>query len=229
MPAPPGGPAATAGARKRDPARSREAILAAATAEFCRHGLDGARVERIAEASRTNMRMLYHYFGSKADLYLAVLERVYAEIRAEEQRLNLTGLAPVEGMRRLVDFTFSFFGRRTDFVALMNNENLLGAQHLKRSRRVPELTQPLVGAIEDLLRRGRQQGVFRGDVDPVQLYVSIVAQSYFHVSNRHTLSVLFGRDLGAAEWTEARRIHARDLILAYLVARPDPVVAGNGR
>ena len=46
-----------------------------------------------------------------------------------------------------------------------------------------------------MLERGRKDGSFRGGVDPLQLYVSIAGLSYFYLSNSHTLSAIFGRDL----------------------------------
>ncbi len=213
--------------RRRNPAKSKEAILKAATIEFCRHGYKGGRVDAISRRAKANMRLLYHYFGDKAGLYLAVLEHVYTEIRAEEQRLKLGDLDPIEGMRRLVGFTFDFFGKHHDYVSLINNENMLRAQHIKRSERIRSLTLPLVSTIDDLLRRGAAAGVFRKDVDPVQLYVSITAQSYFHVSNRYTLSAMFDMDLGDPGWLAARRRHAEDVILTWLTARGDERAAGK--
>jgi TetR/AcrR family transcriptional regulator len=206
------------GVRRRNPAKTKQSILAAATAEFCRHGFKGARVNAISSRSNANIRLLYQYFGDKAGLYLAVLEHVYAEIRAAEKRLQLDEADPVEGMRRLVDFTFSFFGSHHEYVSLMNNENLLRAQHIKKSEKIKSLTLPLVTAIENLLARGEKTGVFRKGIDPVQLYVSIVAQSYFHVSNRFTLSAMFDKDLTDESWLAERRKHAQELILTWLTA-----------
>ena len=59
---------------KRNAGRTREAILNAAEAEFCKHGFNGARMDKIAKRSRSNMRMIYHYFKSKENLYLTCLE-----------------------------------------------------------------------------------------------------------------------------------------------------------
>lgn len=202
--------------RARAPERTRAAILAAAKGEFCRFGLPGARIERISRRSRSNTRMIYHYFGNKEGLYLAVLESVYGEIRTQEQHLDLAGAEPVEGMRRLVVFTFDFFAARRDFIALISNENIQRAKYLRRLPSIQAMTVPLVGAIRDLLERGGAAGVFRDGVDPVQLYVSIVAQSQLHVSNRFTLSVLFDADLSDADWLAARRTHVLELILSYL-------------
>lgn len=202
--------------RIRDPVVSKEKILRAATKEFCSHGFNGARVERIAKRSGANMRMLYHYFGSKVGLYLAALGKVYSEIRTQERQLKLDTLDPVEGMRQLVAFTFDFFASHMDFIGLINNENLMRGKYLKRSPRVRAMTIPLVDAIEDLLRRGSASGVLRKDVDAVQLYVSIVAQSQLHISNRYTLSAIFERDLSAPAWLADRRRHAQDVILSYV-------------
>lgn len=202
--------------RKHNPARTREAILQAAVVEFCDHGFTGARVESISTRSGTNMRLLYHYFGNKQRLYTAVLDRVYTHIRAEEQRLDLGNIDPNEGMGRLIDFTFAFFAMHADYISLLNNENMLRGRFVKKSRAVRPLTLPLLAAITDLLERGYRAGVFRSGIDPIQLYVSITALSYFHVSNRYTLSAMFGRDLSHAAWLKQRGAHAHSLILTWL-------------
>jgi len=76
--------------RSRDADRSQLAILAAARDEFSRYGLAGARVDRIAENAKLNKRLIYYYFTSKDDLFLAVLEGTYADIRQAEQQLHLS-------------------------------------------------------------------------------------------------------------------------------------------
>lgn len=212
------GRTATRGKRARDSALTKEAILRAATFEFCRNGLGGARVEAIAQRAKANMRLLYAYFGDKNGLYLSVLEHVYTEIRAAEQRLNLDDLNPVEAMRELLNFTFTFFRDHQDYIALINTENLQRGKNLKKSRKIAELTLPLVASIESILRRGVAEQVFRNDVDPIQLYVSITAMSYFHISNRYTLSAMFNRDLGNAKWLKERQDHAQDVLITWLVA-----------
>lgn len=208
-------PRGTAG-RPRNAESSREKILKAATVEFCAHGFNGARVERIAKRSGANMRMLYHYFDSKEGLYLAALDKVYTEIRSEERKLKLDTLDPVQGMRQLVAFTFDFFASHMDFIGLINNENLMKGRFIKRSPKIRAMTIPLVETIRDLLERGANTGVMRTGVDPIQLYISIVAQSQLHISSRYTLSAIFDRDLGDEAWLAERRRHAQDVILGYL-------------
>jgi AcrR family transcriptional regulator len=200
----------------RDPERTRGAILAAATQEFSTNGLTGARVDAIAQRARVNKRMIYHYFGDKDGLYLAVLEATYGSIRAAELDLHLTDRDPVDGMRELVLFTWRYFLAHPEFLSLLGTENLHKAAHLKRSKRIRELHSPLTGMISALLARGAKARVFRTGVDPVELYITIAALGFFYLSNRHTLSTIFGRDLAAPKGIAAREQHIVDVVLNYL-------------
>lgn len=201
---------------ERSAERTKERILSTAKSEFCKHGLSGARVERIARDSKSNMRMIYHHFGNKKLLYVAVLEAVYSEIRAKERELNLTDADPVEGMKRLIHFTFDFFLKHKDYLALIGNENMLRAQYLKQVDDVHEMTTPLISSIRHLLDRGKRERKLRSDVDPIQLYVSIVALSQLHIMSRFTLSVIFDRNLEDKDWIAERRVHIMDLLLDHL-------------
>lgn len=217
-------PALAAGARRRRPrdaAATADRILQAAIAEFADNGFNGARMDAIARRADANMRMLYHYFGSKNALYLAVLETVFGDIRTQEQRLNLSDLAPLPAMMKLFDFTFAHFAANPLFIRILASENLLGGKHLKKSKRVSILSSPLMVAMREVLARGVAEGVFRASIDPLQLYVTMVALSYFHISNAPTLSHLFSANLTSARWRAERRAHAREMVLAYLLHHPD--------
>ena len=208
--------AAAAAIVRRDPARTRAAILRAAAAEFAAQGLSGASVNEIAARAGVNKRMLYHYFGAKEDLYLAVLEDTYARIRSAERTLELGHLPPGEAVERLVRFTWDHFVRHPEFLALLNIENMERARHLRRSARVREMHSPLVDLLADVLGRGAAQGAFRDGVDAVELYVSIAALCYFYLSNRHTLGVIFDRDLSAEEALRRRVDHVAEVVAGYL-------------
>ena len=201
---------------RRNPERNKDRILRAATGEFARFGLGGARVDRIAERAGANKRMLYYYFGNKEALFLAVLESRYAHIRQAEQGLPLGDLEPREGMRRLVAFTWNYYLKHPEFLTLLNSENLHRARHLQRSRQIAAMHSPLVAMLRDLLARGVRKGQFRRGVDPVQLYISIAALGYFYLSNRHTLSTIFERDLLSSRNKSERLKHMTALVLGYL-------------
>jgi len=201
---------------RRDPARNQERILNAATAEFARYGLGGARVDRIAERAGANKRMLYYYFGNKEALFLAVMEASYARIRSAERSLKLGEIDPEEGIRRLVEFTWAYYLKNPEFLTLLNSENLHKARHIRRSKNIPAMHSPFVAMIEDLLKRGVRAGQFRRGVDAVQLYISIASLSYFYQSNRHTLSTVFARDLFSPRNRAERLRHMVELVLGYL-------------
>lgn len=201
---------------RRDPAKNQERILKAATAEFARHGLGGARVDRIAERAGANKRMLYYYYGNKEALFLAVMEASYLRIRNAERSLKLGETDPAEGIRRLVEFTWAYYLKHPEFLTLLNSENLHQARHIKRSKDIPAMHSPFVATIEDLLKRGVKAGQFRRGVDAVQLYISIASLSYFYQSNRHTLSTVFARDLFEPKHRAERLKHMVELVLGYL-------------
>jgi len=204
--------------RTRQPARTREQILVAATEEFAASGLGGARVDKIARRAGANKRMLYHYFGNKEDLFLAVMERTYEHIRQRESALRLEELAPVEAMRKFVEFTFNYFSENPHFVNLLNSENLHRARHIRRSGRVEEINSPVLAALGRILERGRAEGVFRAKVDPTQFYITVAGVCYFYFSNIHTLSTIFGRDFQSKRQLAEREKHVTEVVLGYLRA-----------
>jgi AcrR family transcriptional regulator len=203
--------------RQRDADRTQQALLAAARDEFAEHGLGGARVERIAERAGVDKRLIYYYFENKDSLFLAVLEDTYRSIRAAEQQLHLTDLAPAEAVRRLTEFTWNYYLAHPEFLTLLNSENLHRGRHLEQSRRAREMNSPLVQTLGEILERGRAAGVFRGGIDPVQLYISIAGLSYFYLSNNHTLSAIFGRNLLSPKARSERLSHICDVILGYVL------------
>ncbi|MDX5361780.1 MAG: TetR family transcriptional regulator [Alphaproteobacteria bacterium] len=202
--------------QKRDPERTRRRIMEAATHEFSHRGLAGARIADIAARAGTNKRMLYHYFGDKEALFLAVLENAYASIRTRERALDLEHLPPAEAMRKLVETTWDHYIEHPEFISLLNSENLHGARHLKRSSQARAMHSPFAEMIAQILRKGEAEGVFRSGVDPVDLYISIASLGYFYLSNRHTLSFIFDRDLEAPEQLARRRAHMVEVVLGYL-------------
>ena len=208
------------------PSRTRAALLAAARAEFVAHGLGGASVNEIAARAGINKRMIYVHFGSKDDLWLAVLEDTYAAIRGAERTLELDHLPPLAAVERLVRFTWDHFVAHPEFLTLLGIENMQGARHLRRSPRVREMHSPLVGLLEGVLARGGASGALRGGVDAVQLYISIAALGFFYLSNRYTLGTIFGRDLSSPEALAARADHAVEMVMGYL--RPDEAVDSRG-
>lgn len=202
--------------RQRDADRSQTAILNAARDEFAKLGFDGARMEGIASRAGVNKRLIYYYFRDKDHLFQAVLEQAYRHIRAAEQKLKLLSLAPPDAIRKLVEFTWNYSTTHPEFQSLLGSANLHKARHLRESH-ARELNSPVVDTLGRILEQGRREGIFRGGIDPTQLYISIAALTFFYRSNNHTLSAIFDRDLLAPKARQERLAHMCDLILGYVL------------
>lgn len=212
-------PAVERGGASRDPEGTKAAILAAATREFTEKGFGSARIDAIAAHAKINKRMLYHYYGGKEALYVAVLEESYAAIRRAEAKLDLAHRDPEEGLRELVQFTFRYFIDHPEFLSLLGTENLLKAKFLKRSERILAINSPLIDELRGVLVRGAEKGVFRADLDALDVYLTMAALGFFYLSNRWTLSTVFRRDLVAKGEIERWGDHIADVVLSSVRPR----------
>ncbi len=202
---------------RRNPNASRKRILAAATTEFSSQGLDGARVDEIAARAGINKRMLYHYFGNKDDLFGAVLEEVYETICGESAALDLTSGPARHGLTKLVDFVIDFYLKHPHAIRLLNAENLHHARHLKTSKRIGAIQLPFEEMLNDLLMRGVLEMQFRPGVSGARLYISIVGLIYYYLSNSHSLSVFFNRNLFDIDEINAWRDHIHEMVEHFVL------------
>jgi TetR/AcrR family transcriptional regulator len=198
-----------------DPQKTRRRILKESTAEFAARGFDGARVDKIARRCRLSKNMLYHYYGSKGGLYIAVLERTYERFRERQGDFAFRGSDPVEAMRQLIAQTFYALLDHQETIALLNGENLQKGRHAQRSLRLRALYDPLVKAMTDVLNRGSEQGIFRANIDPVNLYLSLSSLAYHYISNQYTLKLAFGIDFSSKARQSDWLAHMTDMILTY--------------
>ncbi|MDG2064416.1 MAG: TetR family transcriptional regulator [SAR324 cluster bacterium] len=202
---------------KRDSVATKGRLLKSGLTEFGNKGFSGARTEKIAKRARCNVRLLYYYFGDKEGLYLACLEKVYSEIRESEYELNLKEMEPKFAIVKLVNFTFDHMLYNPDFVRIVSVENTEGGKFLKKLYKIHGAAISHIENVREVLIRGSCEKIFRENIDPFQLYFSILALSYLHLSNRHTLTVTYSLDLTDKEWLAKRKQHVSDLILSYLL------------
>lgn len=213
-------PAHTGGPRtKRNAERSRRAILDAALVEFSEFGHAGARIDNVAERAGVSKPLIYSYFGDKEDLYAAALREAYVQIRAGERTLDLDNKDPETAIRALVSFTLHHFRSAPWFISMLNTENLRGGSAIRRIEDVSEIQSPLIEELRKVLQRGVREGVFRPNVDPIELYITIASLFYFPLSNRHTLSAVFGCTI-TDDWLDQRRVDAEEMVIRFL--RPEP-------
>lgn len=204
--------------RPRDADATKARILTAAKAEFARLGLGGARVDEIAEKAEANKRMIYHYFGNKEDLFIAVLEETYLDIRTAEQELQLDDLPADEALETLVRFTWDYYLANPEFIRLVNSANLHKGKHLESADKVKEASRRYVAMIQSILDRGVASGLFRAGVDAGQLNITIAAIGYYYLTNRFSGEILFERDYMTSAALEARLSFNIDTVMRIVAA-----------
>lgn len=209
----------------RDPAATQKRILQAAKHEFARSGLGGARVDKIAAKAKSNKRMLYHYFGNKEALFRRTLEDAYGDFRRAEAELNIEADDPATALRRLMEFTWSYYLANPEFITLVNSENLHRARHLKASALMDEMNRPFVERMRQLLKRGAAAGVFRPDLDPVQILIALAGLGFHYLNNRYTGEIVYGREMMTEDALKKRGAFNVDSILR-IVCTPEAVMKG---
>lgn len=207
--------------RRRDAERTRAELLATATEVFATSGYAGTRVDDIAARTRTTKRMIYYYFGSKEQLYLAVLENAYRGIRAAERDLHPGDLPPLDAVRRLAELTYDHHLGHSDFIRLVSIENIHHGEYISRLDSLREINRDALGILDGVLERGRAQGLIRDDVDALDVHLVISSYCFFQVANRHTFGHLFGRDLLDPALRAHHRAIIGDVVAAWLSARDE--------
>ncbi|CAH2914863.1 MAG: Transcriptional regulator, AcrR family [uncultured Paraburkholderia sp.] len=190
---------------KRDPEGTGRRILLAAAEEFANGGLFGARVDQIARRAETNERMLYYYFGSKEQLFTAVLEHAFSALNEAERTLELNGIAPVEAVTRLAHFVWDYYRDHPELLRLVNNENLHEARYMQKSTRIREMISPIVATLGGILERGQRAGLFPTNVDPLRLYVTLSGMGYYIV-----VQPLHARSHARPRFQQSRRAQRSD-------------------
>lgn len=208
----------TTAKRSRDPERTKRDILDVATREFAEKGLDGARIDEIADQTATTKRMIYYYFGDKDALYRTVLENAYREIRVEESRVDVDHMPPADALRAIAEATFDHHEAHPFFIRLVSVENMQRGRNLAAIDGIADSQRPALDSLQRILERGVESGEFRDDVSALDLHVLISSYCVFRVANQHTFDVLFDYDL----LDDSRREHLRrmlgDIVVGYTAA-----------
>jgi len=192
----------------------RRALLDAGKTEFANFGYDGARLERIAAKAGCAKRMLYYYFGNKKDVYLAVIEQSYSDIRESEEQLNLDALEPLQALHALAQKSFEYHEQNQEFTRLVLQENFQGGEMLGQISKTELLRKAALEPIERIVQRGVAQGLFKDQLNAVDVHYLISALSGFRVDHAATWHSLLQVDL-LGDNLRARHLQ---LLLAQLSA-----------
>jgi AcrR family transcriptional regulator len=206
---------------RRSRAEAREtainAILDIATEEFVEKGLAGARIDEIA--GKATKRKIYYYFGSKDELYRAVLQRAYRQVRASENTVDVTSGKADAALRRLIEHDVRYHSQNPDLVRLVMNENICRAEHLKQIEGMAEGNRAIIELLGQIIVRGEAEGVFRPGIDPIDLHLNMTALAFYNVSNQFTFSHNFAVDMTSPAAIDRRAAQVADILLAWV--RPD--------
>jgi AcrR family transcriptional regulator len=195
---------------------TRNNILEVAAREFADKGLAGARIDEIAEKTASSKRMIYYYFGGKDELYRAVLERSYGQIRAREDEASFETLAADKALIAQIEHTFDYHVEHPEFVRLVMNENIHHGEHIGHVEGLKERNKSVIASLKAIIDKGVKEGIFRSGIDPVDLHMSISALCFYNVSNRYTFASNFGVDMSSAKSLKKRRAQITEIVLAWV-------------
>jgi len=180
----------------RDPEGTRRRILAAALKEFSAKGIDGARVDAIAARAGTNKRMLYYYFGSKDDLFRAVLAQRLAERAPTEPQRDRTGPVRITELQDRVSAS-------TDWVRLLMWEGL--EREGRRGVEQEASRREALAAWCDDVRDAQRRGDLPQDLDAEQLVLSELALAMFPFAFPQITRLVTGKRPTDADFKAERR------------------------
>lgn len=205
-----------ADSRLNDAEETRNNILEIAAREFADKGLSGARIDEIAEKTNSSKRMIYYYFGGKEELYRAVLERSYGQIRAREDDANFETLPADKALIAHIEHTFDYHVNHPEFVRLVMNENIHHGAHIGHVEGLKERNKSVIASLKAIIDKGVADGMFKSGIDPVDLHMSVSALCFYNVSNRYTFAANFGVDMSSPESLKKRRAQITEIVLAWV-------------
>lgn len=208
--------------KTRDAERSRQAILRAAEALFAERGFDAASLAEIGELAGVSRGTPSYFFGSKEELYLAVLERMTADRTArlepafqplvewaEAKPPNRVPLRAV--LSRAVGAYLEFLRERPAFVDIIEREALDGGGRLAGLELESTVMEDAFGALR---RRARAHGLRR--FDPTEAVICLIALGYLPVAHRETILRRNGLSLDDPAFARRRRRQIVDLLLQMI-------------
>lgn len=210
--------------RRRDATRSREAILDAAEQLFAMRGYERTSLQEVGAAAGVSRGTPSYFFRSKAELYRAVLDRSFGQVRdavkSGRERALRSGEPPEVVLAGVVGEYFDFISGHPHFVRLLEWEALQGAGH-------PDELGPYHGAIHEAVAAIADELGFDTDdrEHAGQLVLSILALCWFPLIHARTLLAGMGSSPDDPAFVSNRRQHIIDLVLHGMRGRLTPAMA----
>jgi len=157
---------------------TEEKILDAALKEFAEHGLEGARVDRIAKKAKINKAMIYYHYKGKEALYEKVLSSVYNEISSNVFKNIPEEISPDDQYKTIIN---SFIDLITsfdqDFIKMLLRELSSGGTYIKKIG-LPQLFIPALSIVQDIFTRGIESGNLK-ELNPAYTFIQTFGSIIF--------------------------------------------------
>ena len=195
----------------------KKKLLLCAINEFAEYGYEGARVDNIVKAAGCSKQTVYHHYGNKENLFIAVLEYSWNDIRTKEAALTFEDDKPLENIEKIIDFTWDYYTRNIWFLKIVNSENQSKGVHLRKSRLIEDINHKHINIMNGIIKNGQSMNLIRDDIDPVHLNINIAALGFFYLINQHTLSHVYNMKLTSPDALEIRRDVIKDTIMRWVL------------
>jgi TetR/AcrR family transcriptional regulator len=179
-------------------------IMKAAREEFIRHGLVGTRLESIAKSAGVSCQLIYHYYGSKQSLYQEMLVEVARDSIQFLRTADLDNLPPWEALSYVIHGIFDQSAK--GYGRLLAEQVVHYGAHVSGRNSAPSNHSAIIDALDRVLIRGQQSGIFRAEIIASDLFIAIVSMSVAHLNWQQAFALPDGSSRrGAtsnAEWQE---------------------------
>jgi TetR/AcrR family transcriptional regulator len=209
--------------RIRDAERSRAAILDAAERLFAEHGYDATSLTQVGADAGVSRGTPGYFFRSKAELYQAVLDRSFAEVRDAVRAGRARALASNESAETIlagaVSDYFDFLAARPNFVRLIEREALHGGGPIEGAGHLSAGQEALAAISVELGLDDSPSG------EAAQLLLSVIALCWFPLVHTRTVAPAVGVALEDAHDLEQRKRHVVHLVLHGLRGLSAPLAS----
>jgi AcrR family transcriptional regulator len=194
--------------------QGKEKILEASLEEFAEKGFDGARVDRIAESAGVNKALIYYYFKSKEQLFVAVID--YLFLKAMPTKLEMPGASVRENFLHLMTQFLMFLHENPYFVKIMDQAVMKGGGLFEQ---IPQQNIFYQLGME-LYMEGVKNGEFRLVEEPVDYLVSLLGACYFFFSHRNGINKFYSKK-DESEMIQMRIRTMKDIVTRVFFNNPE--------
>jgi TetR/AcrR family transcriptional regulator len=203
--------------RKSAPVLRKEQLVRVAEVLFAEYGFAGASIRDIAVAAGVKIGSIYNFFSGKRELHSAVLEKAYGSLQSYIERAKVVDGDPVGNLRRVMTAVTAFFKEQPTSHRVILQELLVGAEavdraielHLRKARQ----------RINDILRSGTRQGVFR-DVDVEIFSYGLLSATFGYFSSHALFLRLFPEHKSAKTFIDNTPFPLFEFVMESLTSKP---------